>query len=231
MSIAQTILDTLVKPTALGSAALRAQWVKRLGVQAIFSAEVTSKSYLEKLREVAAGYAAGQANKAEGRANLLRAQEALGMPAIADVSRSDPINAMQNIGSGLRMDLQLETIRGQARGMAQVAKSQNPTLARLRPAWRLRSGSWRRNHREWTPRWAKAGQAVNWEGASRVDMVALKTSPIWQELGNAEGYGDGLGQPFPPFAFNSSYTWVDVTRKEAIELGLIKPDKPEGGAV
>ena len=53
-------------------------------------------------------------------------------------------------------------------------------------------------------------------------MVALKTSPIWAALGNgAGGYRDTLGNPFPPFAYGSGLAWADVSRDEAIELGLI----------
>ena len=53
-------------------------------------------------------------------------------------------------------------------------------------------------------------------------MVALKSSPIWQALGDgAGGFRDTLGNPYPPFAFGSSYAWVHVDRLEARELGLL----------
>ena len=56
-------------------------------------------------------------------------------------------------------------------------------------------------------------------------MVALKTSPIWQALGDgAGGYRDTLGNPYPPFAYGSGLAWADVSRDEAIELGLIDPE-------
>ena len=55
-------------------------------------------------------------------------------------------------------------------------------------------------------------------------MVALKASPIWDSLGNgAGGYDDTLGNPYPPFAFNSGMWTDDVSRTDAEELGLITP--------
>jgi hypothetical protein len=53
-------------------------------------------------------------------------------------------------------------------------------------------------------------------------MVALKDDPIWQALGDGDGgYDDTLGNPFAPFAFNSGYETLDVSRKESVSLGLI----------
>jgi len=49
-------------------------------------------------------------------------------------------------------------------------------------------------------------------------MVALKSSGIWQALGDFE---DGLGNPYPPFAFNSGMILQDVERDEAVKLGVI----------
>ena len=49
-------------------------------------------------------------------------------------------------------------------------------------------------------------------------MAALKSSGIWQVLGD---FPDGLGNPYPPFAFNSGMWTEEVSRDEAIQLGLI----------
>ena len=54
-------------------------------------------------------------------------------------------------------------------------------------------------------------------------LVALKNSPIWQALGDGVGgYNDTLGNPYPPFAFDSGMAWVGVDRSECIKLGLVK---------
>lgn len=77
-------------------------------------------------------------------------------------------------------------------------------------------------------RWVKACQSAGDEDALRVfretgRMVALKSSGVWQALGNgAGGYDDTLGNPYAPFAFNSGYDVDGVPRKECEQLGLIE---------
>ena len=71
----------------------------------------------------------------------------------------------------------------------------------------------------WPARWEAAGGEL-------IDdrMVALKSDPIWQAIGDGDGgYEDTLGNPFPPFAFNSGFMTFEVARKEAEELGLLEP--------
>ncbi|MGN0886658.1 MAG: hypothetical protein ACI4RT_06635 [Candidatus Spyradenecus sp.] len=67
-------------------------------------------------------------------------------------------------------------------------------------------------------------EAVGWQGARKGRrMVALKSSPIWEALGNgAGGFRDTLGNPYPPFAYGSSYEWSELSRAEAQALGLLK---------
>jgi hypothetical protein len=56
-------------------------------------------------------------------------------------------------------------------------------------------------------------------------MVALKSSGVWQALGDgAGGYTDTLGNAFEPFAFNSGVGTDEVSRDEAVELGLMHDD-------
>lgn len=69
----------------------------------------------------------------------------------------------------------------------------------------------------WFQRWAEAGNAVGWAGASTRRMVALKTSPIWRALSR-------FGTPYPPFDFGSGMGVEDVSREEVEAMGLI----PEG---
>lgn len=80
---------------------------------------------------------------------------------------------------------------------------------------------------DWPSRWRAAAQESGDDNAARIlqetgRMIALKSSGIWQALGNgAGGYDDALGNPFPPFAVDSGM-WTDNTsRKEAVELGLL----------
>lgn len=84
---------------------------------------------------------------------------------------------------------------------------------------------------DWESRWRAAAAESGDEDALNVlestgRMVALKSSGIWQALGDgAGGYDDTLGNPYAPFAFNSGYGLTDVSRASAIELGLLDPDE------
>ncbi len=128
-----------------------------------------------------------------------------------------------------RLNLVLDTNQKTAASLAQLAESEDPQVAALFPAWELASGGYRKQHRtDWPQRWKAAGERVAWRGASRTKMVALKSSPIWQALGDgAGGFRDTLGNPYPPFAFGSSYEWVPVDRLEAKELGLLDEENGE----
>ena len=90
----------------------------------------------------------------------------------------------------------------------------------------------------WPARWSAAGAAAGdedwlpWEGTPQTGRgMALKSSGIWQALGDgAGGYTDTLGNPFPPFAFNSGFMTLDVSRGEAVKLGLIEQNQVAKGA-
>lgn len=80
---------------------------------------------------------------------------------------------------------------------------------------------------DWPSRWRAAAAASGDAAALRVlneagRMVALKSSRIWQALGDgAGGYMDALGYPFAPFAFDSGFDTSGVPASECVELGLI----------
>ena len=109
-----------------------------------------------------------------------------------------------------------------AQSQRQLA-AQTPGQLRRYPAWRLKRSKVREIPRQdWYDRWVNAGEAVRWQGACASDFVALKTSPIWQALGDgAGGYRDVWGNPFPPFAVDSGMDWWRVSREECDVLGLV----------
>jgi hypothetical protein len=75
--------------------------------------------------------------------------------------------------------------------------------------------------RDWPERWETAGGEL-------VDgdrMVAAKDDDLWNRLGDPDLFDDGLGNPYPPFAFSSGMDVADVTREEAERLGVIDPDQ------
>ena len=62
---------------------------------------------------------------------------------------------------------------------------------------------------DWKARWVASGGKIH---GGR--MIALKNDPVWLKISD-------LGHPHPPFAFGSGMDMVDVSRVEAVELGLI----------
>ena len=61
---------------------------------------------------------------------------------------------------------------------------------------------------DWKVRWVESGGKIH---GGR--MIALKNDPVWLKI-------SAFGHPHPPFAFGSGMDMVDVSRVEAVELGL-----------
>ena len=208
-----------LRPTAEGSREIR-DWPAEVRRRAFFSARVEEERVLEAMRGACAAVADGALDASAARLRVLEALESCGMDTAG-------AGGLRDISSRLRLDLVLKTQRQTAQSMGQMARSEDPEVAAVFPAWELASGAWRRVHRDWYARWKAAGDSVGWQGARRMlsagdRMVALKSSPIWAALGEgAGGFRDTLGNPFPPFAWNSSYIWLDVDADEAAELGLV----------
>ncbi len=217
-AVAEILAAKTPTPTALGSAAIRERWSQRLREQALFSARMTLEGYLGRVQDVLVQIAEGRLDASAARLALRDKLAELGY-----APEPGAEGTLRDARSRARLGLVLETNQKAAASMARLAESEDPDFARLFPAFELISTGWRRNHRtDWPQRWKAAGDAVGWQGASKTKMVALKGSPIWQALGNgAGGFRDTLGNPYPPFAFGSSYAWVHVDRLEARELGLL----------
>jgi len=64
-------------------------------------------------------------------------------------------------------------------------------------------------------------------------MIALKSSGIWQALGDGVGgYEDALGNPFAPFAFDSGFDVDEVPRSKCEKLGLLaRGEKAESAII
>ena len=223
-SVAEILGLKTPTPTALDTAGIRARWSQRLREQALFSARMTLQGYLDRVQAVLMQVADGTLDASAARIALTDKLAELGY-----TPEPGTAGTLKDARTLARLNLVLKTNRQTAASLAQLAESEDPQVAALFPAWELASGGYRKQHRtDWPQRWKAAGERVGWRGAHRTKMVALKSSPIWQALGDgAGGFLDTLGNPYPPFAFGSSYEWVPVDRLEAKELGLLDEENGE----
>lgn len=208
-------------PTTLGSEEIRSQIAADILRRSVFSARMASESYLAQIRDVCAEVVAGKLSTAQARERLLRTLEAMGH------SPHDE-GGLKNPASIRRLDLIVNTQADMAASVARLMTQTPGTLDDF-PAWELTRFEGRRVPRkDWRARWTLAGQSVGWAGALPMTatgrMVALKSSPIWQALGDGVGgFTDSLRNPYPPFAYSSGMDWLDVSREEAERLGLKIP--------
>ena len=218
-------------PTSLGSDEIRGKIAADILRRSVFSARMENARYLAKIREVCTAMAAGKINAADARAQLLSVLEQMG-------HSTQDAGGLRNPASIRRLNLILDTQTQMASSVARLAEQTDATV-NLFPAWELTRLETRAVPRaDWMQRWTAAGDSVNWEGAVRRPMIALKSSPIWAALGDGVGgFTDTLGNPYPPFAYSSGLDWLDVDRETCEKLGLLKPGSkvpsglPEGASL
>lgn len=209
-------------PTSLGSQDLRTAWSDRVKQEALFSARVTSKTYLDMIKKRLMEVAARETNPQLAERSLQRCLEELGYNPATGFPRSGgkvppaTPKSITDLSSSPRIQLIIDTNVKKARSMGQMAAGESPVFMRTNPAWKLeRTGARKKPRGDWKKRWQAAGASVGWKYASQRSFVALKTSPIWEALGKGTGgFEDALGSPFPPFAFGSGMAWTNVGRRE-----------------
>lgn len=212
-------------PTSLGNAEVREQIARDILRRSVFSARMAFVPYLATIRDVATRMLEGEIDQASARDILGGLLEQMGHSPLDE-------GGLRNPASIRRLNLILETQTQMAASVAQLAE-QTDAVVDLWPAWSLERLEGRRAPREdWLARWNAAGDSVGWEGARREPaygdgtsfaFVALKSSPIWQALGDGVGgFTDTLGNPYPPFAYSSGMGWEDVDRETCEQLGLLK---------
>jgi hypothetical protein len=143
-----------------------------------------------------------------------------------------------DLSSDKRVDLVVKTNVQLSHGAGRfIQENADPDVVDLFPALELVRFEDRKEPRDWEQRWRIASSTVGDVDAARClglqgRMCALKSSEIWQALGDgAGGYQDTLGNPYPPFAFNSGMWTEEVSRDEAEDLGLLgKGEKAEPAA-
>lgn len=208
------------RATSLSSAQIRRDWSQKIRDEAVSGARITHKAYLDALKKRLVEVVGGTLSPQEAERRLRETLRDLGYTpeggfGDGKVPSARPMT-IQDLSSSRRIQLIIDTNVKRARSMGQVAASQSPLSLLSTPAWELtRTGARKKPRGNWNKRWAAAGAACGWKGASRKRMVALKSSPIWDKLGDGSGgFNDTLGSPFPPFAFGSGMAWVGVPRRE-----------------
>ncbi len=161
-------------------------------------------------------------NPAKARLEIKQLLDSLGY-----VPDADEAGTLKDLSSDARINLVLNTNVETAQGAGRFLQMNDPDVIDQFPAQELYRLEGRVKVRDWEARWTAAANESGDDDAlqclqSSGRMVALKASPIWDSLGDgAGGYDDTLGNPYPPFAFNSGMWVMSVSRSDAEQLGLI----------
>jgi len=211
--------------TPIGSVLRSREWEEvplALRERAQFSAGVTSAKVLQSIQDRLSKEVKLQKEQLASGDEAMFDRSSF-IDAVREIARSEgltPANEKErgkitDITSIPRLGMIYDMQNQMATGFARWKMDQSAGAMLLYPAWRLVREREAKVPRDWRGRWAEAGESVGWEGASKGDMVALKTSPIWAALSR-------FGVPWPPFDYNSGMGVEDVDRDEAIALGLLE---------
>lgn len=137
------------------------------------------------------------------------------------VEDAGKVNTIEDPQSDARLQLIVTTQEELAAGYGKFVADQDSDLLDMWPCQELVRVSPSLVQRDWKARWLQVGGQF-YEGR----MIALKNSDVWDRLGDSNTFPDALGNPYPPFAFNSGMGVEDVTRDEAERLGVIAPNTP-----
>lgn len=197
-----------------------------LRARAFFSARVQNTRYLQDIKDAVESILHPRTetndegapvtrglNLASARAELKQVLQRL------NYDPGEKAGGLQDLSSDSRLELQLKTNVESAQGFGAFLQGQAAGAIDAFPAQELFRVEDREEPRSWPTRWMQAGGQI-FGGR----MIALKNDPVWFALSDADRFGDALGNPYPPFAFNSGMWVRDIARDEAIALGLMTDD-------
>ncbi|HZF01639.1 MAG TPA: hypothetical protein VE344_07065 [Methylomirabilota bacterium] len=167
---------------------------------------------------------AGKINNVTARCNLKKAIIAAGYHlGTAHIEPDSP----EDLLCDSRLNLVIKTNVEMAQGHRDWNANQNAVILDQFPALELFRLEGRDNQRDWLSRWRLAGAqtgdpiGTGWIITPDERMIALKNHLIWDRLGDPTIFSDGLGKPWPPFAFDSGMWVMSVERSKAEAIGLI----------
>lgn len=215
------------RPTDLDSGRIKQYWDTKMKEQAMFSARTSVKEYLDEVKKILSDYVTGVGevkdgpnagepiSMSRGRARMLMYEKLMELGLVGEADGDS--KRIDDLASSIRLNLIVDTNSQIAHSLDQLKTASDPIQMELNPCWELVRDEPRKEPRNWAQRWFDAGARVNWQGVARNTdrMIARKDSPIWDALGSAD---DGLGNPYPPFAFGSGMGWEIVTKEEAEEF-------------
>jgi hypothetical protein len=106
------------------------------------------------------------------------------------------------------LDVVIKTNTDVVCGYRSFAQSIDPEILEAYPAWELVKAKNGEEPCDWKTRWAEFGGQMHHRR-----MIALKNDPVWLRISD-------FGHSHPPFAFGSGMDVTDISRVEAVELGL-----------
>jgi hypothetical protein len=216
----QAAVDRFSDKTVVGSRLRSAEWADMplaLRERAVFSAGVEQARTVSAMREKVLQ---GLDQSRPGGIGMNKARFVADMRNLLGAAPGDS-GSLTDITSVRRLSLIWDFQNADAHAFASHQADMDPDRLDAFPAYRLIRVESRRVPRDWYARWGEAGAQVGWEGASKTELVALKTSPIWTALSR-------FGRPWPPFDYGSGMGLEDIDRTEAEDLGLL--DKDQGPA-
>lgn len=148
-------------------------------------------------------------SKAEFAHQIRGILQDLGSVSQGDLSEQN--NKVTNLASLRRLELIFDTVVASARGRSSHQLQMTDTMKKLFPAFRFvrRPGS-------------KVKRPIHEKNEGEVRLK--DDHDFWAMQMNARDIG-GFEVPYPPFGFNSNMDIEPVTRKEAVNLGLIARTK------
>lgn len=218
-------IENISSRTPIGRALTSKEWSlvpAELRMRAMFSARVEEVRYLVSMQD-----------KLEQRVRLARENGTLMNRArfIAEMQDDlrqfgyepdpDKRGSMQDLSSAGRLGLIWEMNLAMAEGHAAWKTGMDPDLLDAAPAQELVRVANRFDKRPWPEIWRKSGGEFYGEPSADFPdapgrMMALKTDIIWSVISE-------FGTPWPPFRWGSGVGLRNVRRREAEQLGVIKP--------